>query len=56
MHDTAHHKNLVHSVTSCTACLERVRSAHCWHCYWSAATSADSVCQCKRRTFWTQLV
>jgi len=37
---------------------ERSGSARYWHCYWSLATVvvADSVCQCKRRTLWTQLV
>jgi len=37
MYHTAHHKILIHSVTSCIACLERFRAAHCWHCYWTVA-------------------
>jgi len=45
MHYTAHHIILVHSVTSCIACLERFGAAHYWHCYWSVETSADSLCQ-----------
>jgi len=32
--------------------MQEIRSY--WECYWSVAASADSVCQCKRRTFWTQ--
>jgi len=52
----ARHKITLHSVASCTVHVEKFGAAHYWHCCWSLAMSADNVCQCKRWTFWTQLV